>query len=95
MREGFSTAPRSAKEEGGQGGGAPLGLAGTGAPCAAADNTRRLLRLGRRISLMGRHTSSSYTTPLHHLHYNLLENTMFNAIYYFPVIYCVVMSCVQ
>jgi hypothetical protein len=32
---------------------------------------------------------------LHHPHCNLLANTMFDAIHYFPVIYCVIMSYVD
>jgi hypothetical protein len=87
------TVPRRAKEEGGQGGGAPLGSTAVGAPCAAA--ARRLLHPGRRLSLMGRHTSSSSTTPLHHPQCNLLANMMFDVIYYISVIYFVAMSCVE
>jgi hypothetical protein len=33
--------------------------------------------------------------PLHHPHYNLLANKIFEAIYYIPVICCVAMSCVK
>jgi hypothetical protein len=40
-------------------------------------------------------SSSSSVAPLHHPHYNLLANTLFDAIYYIPMIYYVDMSCVE
>jgi hypothetical protein len=43
----------------------------------------------------GWNSSSSFTAPVHHAHCNLLSNTMFDAIYYFAVIYCVAMSYVD
>jgi hypothetical protein len=86
-----------AKEEGVQGDSAPLQTAIVGASCAAANGTAplgRLLRSGHQLPWGGTSSSSS-TTPLHHPHCNILVNTMFDAIYYFPMMYyveCLVLS---
>jgi hypothetical protein len=71
-------------------GGAPLWPTTVPPPNTAA--TRPPLRRGNRLSPLGRHFFISSTLPLPHLHYNLLANTIFDAIYYFPMIYCVAMS---
>jgi hypothetical protein len=78
--ESSSIVPRRYKEEGGQGVGAPVGPAAAKAPRAAGGAAalhrylrQRLLRLGRRLSPLGGTSRSLSTTPLHHLHCNLLE----------------------
>jgi hypothetical protein len=95
--EGSSTTLRISKEEGGQGGCAPLGPATAGAPCAATTGTLPFTAASTDASfsraaaspLRGGTSPSSSTTLLHHPYCNLLENVMCGTIYYFPMIYCV------
>jgi hypothetical protein len=75
--------------------GAPLGLAAASAPPFTDASANASSTMAATSPSWVGTSSSSSTSPLHHPHYNLLANIMFDAIYYFPMIYYAVMSCVE
>jgi hypothetical protein len=85
--ESLHTSTKSTEEEGPRGR-RPL------EPAAAALHRRAppLLRPGCRLFPLVRHISITIYSRSHHPHCNLLANMMYDAIYSFPMIYCVSMS---
>jgi hypothetical protein len=61
-------------------------------PDAGCHRRGRLPRCGRLSPLVRHFSITIYNTSPSHPHCNLLANMMFDAIYYFPMMYCVSMS---